>query len=115
LPLNLVFNIPVGDYTDLFIGAGYYFAYGINGKLKFEPSKNGYSFDNEEENVFSGKNKFLNPFDQGINCMLGIRIVQGGFIRAGYEWSLENIAASKGEGMATFKNNCLYLQLGAFF
>lgn len=116
LPLNLVFNIPVGDYTDLFIGAGYYFAYGINGKLKFEPSKNGYSFDEEEEeNVFSGKNKFLNPFDQGINCMLGIRIAQGGFIRASYEWSLENIAASKDEGMATFKNNCLYLQLGFYF
>ncbi|GHV26626.1 hypothetical protein FACS1894176_07600 [Bacteroidia bacterium] len=115
LPLNLVFNIPVGDYTDLFIGAGYYFAYGINGKLKFEPSKNGYSFDDEEENVFSGKNKFLNPFDQGINCMLGIRIAQGGFIRASYEWSLDNIVDSKSEGFASFKNNCFTISLGYYF
>jgi hypothetical protein len=115
LPLNLVFNIPVGKKkTDIFIGAGYYISYGIYGNLVFFPSKDGYLFDEDKEKVFSD-NKWLNRFDHGINCILGIRIAQGVFIRAGYVRSLDNMAAQHGEDFASFKNNCFTISSGCFF
>ncbi|GHT14066.1 hypothetical protein FACS189426_19870 [Bacteroidia bacterium] len=120
LPLNLVLNIPVSKTTDLFIGAGYYLAYGVYGKLKLSPSKEGYSFEEEEsEDVFSGDSEILklNRFDRGINCMLGVRSYYGDssfFIRAGYEWSLENMSVRRGRNAATFKNSCFYISMGVF-
>jgi FtsZ-binding cell division protein ZapB len=123
LPLNLVLNIPVSKTTDLFIGAGYYLAYGVSGKLKLLPSKERYSFEEEKwKDVFSGESEILklNSLDRGINCMLGFRSYfdkekDGGsfFIRAGYERSLDNISI-RGRNTATFKNNCFYISMGVF-
>lgn len=118
LPLNLLFYIPVSDNASIFFGGGYYLAYGVYGKLHLTPSKDRYSFEKETQKVFSGTDKILNPFDQGINTMFGARFTYSNvemFIRAGYEWSLDNMAANKGAGMATFKNNCFYLQMGGYF
>ncbi|MDR0537616.1 MAG: PorT family protein [Tannerellaceae bacterium] len=108
LLLNLVFNIPLKeDNIYLVVGGGYYLAYGVYEKLKFGPSKEGFSFDKDTEEIFSGDTKILNPFDQGINCLLGLRFKlgvddSGLFIRAGYSYSLNNMAASKGERFASF-------------
>jgi hypothetical protein len=123
LPVNFVAKIPVGTYSNFYIGAGPYAAAGIAGKNKVETSILGlsgstsknivYSNDDpttsQEENYGYGK---LKRFDYGVNALAGIEFPKFS-IGANYGYGLtkinsgtDNTANDKG------KNRVLSLSLG---
>jgi hypothetical protein len=123
LPVNFVAKIPVGTYSNFFIGAGPYAAAGIAGKNKVETHTVGivtnssrniaYSNDNpttsQEENYGYGK---LKRFDYGVNGLAGIEFPKFS-IGANYGYGIakinsgtDNSANDKG------KNRVLSLSLG---
>jgi protocatechuate 3,4-dioxygenase beta subunit len=112
IPLNLVVNIPYSDGNGaIFFGAGYYYSYGLFGKMTQLPSKAGYSFDPETEknDVFGGDTPMFSRSDYGVNFMIGCNYNRYCFIRAGYDLGLKNIA--NGDG-AYFKNRNFYIAVG---
>jgi hypothetical protein len=115
LPINLIFNISTGKIGAFFIGAGPSISYGISGKLRLNPSKEGITFylsDEEKEvDVFGGEEPVFSRFDLGLNFLAGYRYKRF-FVRAGYDLGLTNIATNKDEGWAKFTNNCFNLSVG---
>ena len=118
MSINLIFTIPTGNDDYFFVGFGPSISYGISGKLKYNPSKEGITFylsdDDKEVDVFNGDNNFLNKLDYGFNFLAGYQFKQF-FIKAGYNLGMNNIAIYKGEGYAFFKNNYFNFSFGVKF
>lgn len=123
LPVNFVAKIPVGTYSNFFIGAGPYAAAGITGKNKVETHTIGivsnsakdivYSNDDpttsQEENYGYGK---LKRFDYGLNVLTGIEFPKFS-IGANYGYGLVKInSGTDNSANDRGKNRVLSLSLG---
>jgi hypothetical protein len=114
-PLNLACNIPTGKNGMFFIGAGPSVSYLLSGSLTLDPSKEGVTFNLDEDekkfDLFEDDESILSRVDFGFNFFAGYQYKRI-FVKVGHNWGLNNIATSKEEGDASFKNKYFNIAFG---
>ena len=114
VPLNIVARFPVGN-GKLFVGAGPYYAMGINGEQKIKATitvGDQAESDSGYEDLEFGKDGDYKRSDVGLNFLAGYELSKGINIQAGYGLGLTNINQ---QGNVTIKNNVLSVGLGYRF
>ena len=112
VPVNLLYNIPVG-IGKIFIGGGPYVGLGISGKNTLSGTATSTGSGSESQNITFGSTAgdVKNP-DFGVNLLGGFRFESGLSLSAGYGIGLANL--SNVSGFST-KNNVLSFSVGYFF
>ncbi len=127
IPLNAVYYIPTGSSGSVFVGAGPYVGYAINGRSKMKWSGidigdvGGGVFDSSNGTSsrdidFSGDDKEMKRFDAGINFLVGYKLSNGLLINAGYGLGLTNLSAQRKIKLPTkYSNRVLSFGVGLQF
>src|SRR6187402_426112 len=113
IPLNLVYKIPLGGKTKLFLGGGPYLSFFYNGYEKKETSLKTGKFETEENTdlpVGDGAGQYK-TFDLGVNGTAGIEF-GGVFIAGNFSRGLTDMYTPTYEG--SFKNQVYGVTLGIF-
>jgi hypothetical protein len=112
VPVNLLYNIPVG-IGKVFIGGGPYVALGVSGKSTLSGTATSTGSGSESQNITFGSasGDVKNP-DFGVNLLGGFRFKSGLSFSAGYGIGLANLSNESG---ASTKNNVLSFSIGYFF
>lgn len=101
MPFNLVAKLPLGEYSNLFFGAGPYAAMGVGGKNKVNGKIFGVGFQSENNIIFNNDNPTtsqeedagygkLKRFDYGMNALGGIEFNKFS-LGANYGWGFTKI------------------------
>ena len=123
LPLYASYRLNFAEASQLQINFGPYFAYGVNGKAKYEYTDAEYPEDNEkyDADLFgvakegSDEDKFgFKRFDCGLGVGLGYTFNRI-YLGINYQFGLVNIADKKEWGVAKVKNNNFNISLGYNF
>lgn len=114
VPVNFIANFQLGN-GKAFIGAGPYYAMGINGEQKIKATI-GYGgqteSDSSYEDVKFGDNEDFKRHDMGLNFIAGYELSTGINIQAGYGLGLSNIV---NDNDLKVKNRVLSVGLGYTF
>jgi hypothetical protein len=112
VPVNLLYNIPLG-VGKVFFGGGPYVALGLSGKATLTGAATTSGSGSESQNVTFGSadGDVKNP-DFGVNLLGGFRFTSGLSLSAGYGIGIANLSNSSG---ASTKNNVLSFSVGYFF
>ena len=112
VPVNLLYNIPVG-VGKLFIGGGPYVAFGLSGKSTLSGTATSTGSGSESQSITFGSasGDVKNP-DFGVNILGGFRFKSGFSLSAGYGIGLANLS---NESSISTKNNALSFSIGYFF
>jgi OOP family OmpA-OmpF porin len=113
VPLNLVYKIPIGGRTKVFLGGGPYLSFFYNGFEKKETFLKSGTFEMEENKdlpVGDGPGKYK-TLDIGVNGTAGIEF-KGFFIAANFSRGLTDMYTATYDG--SFKNQVYGATLGIF-
>jgi hypothetical protein len=104
MPFNFVGKLPLGEYSNLFFGAGPYAAMGVAGKNRVDGKFFGVKFDRESNIIFNNDNPTtsqeedagygkLKRFDYGLNALGGL------------EFNKFSLSANYGMGFTKINSN----------
>lgn len=111
IPLKMRINIPLGDPSILFVGAGPYLGIGLNGKVNTEWNFDGQT-ESDEEIIEWGNNADnfeIKRLDYGLIGTLGVEVYSIS-VSASYWWGLANISSYTDEG-SYIKNHSIHISL----
>ncbi|MFD2871138.1 porin family protein [Mucilaginibacter ximonensis] len=113
IPLQAVGHIPVGDGANIFIGAGPYYSYALNGKFK---QSTGSGPDISRKLTF-GNNGDFSSSDYGISSVIGFQGQSGWSLSGNLEFGLTNILRNNYTGFdaSQMKTITVYLTIGQSF
>lgn len=113
IPVQAIGHLPVGDDANIFLGAGLYYAYALNGKNKqvlgtSEAITHKLSF---------GSNGDFSPSDYGITSVLGFQSEAGWSVSGNLEFGLPNILRNNYTGFDPTKMSTItfYVTVGQSF
>lgn len=113
LPVNIAYKVNVKGNFGFFVSGGVFLAQGIGGEHNNKIKYTGDSrWENLNTNQSAFKNNALKRFDCGLNAGAGVELGKL-VLRAGYDWSVLNIAKDKAIlGSDQFKNRSFAIVLG---
>lgn len=113
VPLDFIGHVPVGDGANIFLGAGPYFAWGLNGKN----NQTLYINDPVIYNVSYGKNGDFKSIDFGATTVFGFHGAKGWAISGNIDWGFTNILQNNNSAYdaTQFKTITFYLSIGQSF
>jgi hypothetical protein len=111
LPLGFIGHLPVGDGANIFLGAGPYYSYGLNGTQTIS------SPDPVIRKITYGKNGDFKSTDFGATSVLGFQGAKGWSVSANLEFGLTNILQTNNTGFdaTQFKTVTFYFSIGQSF
>ena len=104
VPANLVFKLPLGEHSGLFVGAGPYLAVGVGGKNKAEGRYLGMAFDVENDIEFSDDDPTTLNFEEGAGFGIMRRFDYGLNGIAGLEFQNVLFSVNYGHGLAKIQS-----------
>ena len=104
IPANLVFKIPLGAGSRVFVGAGPYLAIGVAGKNKAEGRYLGMDFDLESDIDFSNDDPTTTNFEEGAGFGIMRRFDYGLNGLAGLEFQKILLSVGYGHGLAKIQS-----------
>ncbi|WP_295729984.1 porin family protein [uncultured Muribaculum sp.] len=116
IPLYASYRLNFAEESQLQVNFGPYFAYGVNGKLKYEDNEDEYDMDlfgvadNDDEEGKAG----FKRFDFGLGVGLGYTF-QRIYLGMNYQFGLVNIADKKVWENGSIKNSNFNISLGYNF
>ena len=118
VPVNILYTTG-GSAVQFFAGGGPFVNYGISGKTKLEttykaPGEDPFT-EKEESDAFKKESDGGSGFsrtDFGVGAIAGIKIWNGFFVNAGYQFSLSNINSNED---GKYKNRGLQVTIGKMF
>lgn len=123
LPVYASYRLNFAEASQLQINFGPYFAYGVNGKVKYEYSDSEYPEDNEkvDYDLFGVADDSSDEYKAGIkrfDCGLGIGLgytLHKVYLGINYQFGLVNIADKKAWGNGKIKNSNFNISIGYNF
>ena len=104
VPANLVFKLPLGAQSSVFVGAGPYLAVGVGGKNKAQGKYLGMAFDNESNIEFSNDDPTTVNFEEGAGFGIIRRFDYGLNGLAGLEFNNVLFSVNYGHGLAKIQS-----------
>jgi hypothetical protein len=104
VPVNLVFKLPLGTGSKVFVGAGPYLAIGVAGKNKAEGRYLGIDFDVENDIEFSDDDPTTFNFEEGAGFGVLRRFDYGLNGVAGLEFQKILLSVGYGHGLAKLQS-----------
>lgn len=113
IPLDFIGHLPVGDGANIFLGAGPYYSYGLNGTNTQTIS----SADPVIRKITYGKNGDFKSTDFGATTVLGFQGAKGWSVSANLEFGLTNILQTNNTGFdaTQLKTVTFYFSIGQSF
>lgn len=108
-PINFVGKVPVSSVGNLFVGAGPYIGFAMDGKNKY-PVVSG-STPAEPAFIF-GKDNSWKSTDYGINFLTGFEFLNRFTLNANYRIGMANIAGNTNKWSKDIKNQVFSLGIG---
>ena len=113
VPLDFIGHLPVGDGANIFLGAGPYYAYGLNGAN----NQTLYNDDPVRQKITYGKNGDFKSTEFGATTVLGFQGGKGWSISANIDFGLTSILQTNNTAFdaSQLKTVTFYLCLGQRF
>jgi len=112
VPVNFIAHLPFESGANIFLGAGPYFAYALNGTNKQQ------NFDQTQtQHIKFGSNGDFKSTDYGITSVVGFQAGRGWSVGLNFDYGLANILQNNTTGMdvSSVKTFAFYLSVGQRF
>jgi hypothetical protein len=112
-PLDFIGHLPVGDGANIFLGAGPYFAYGLNGKN----TQTLFSDNPQIQTIKYGKNGDFKSTELGATTVLGFQGAKGWAISGNLDFGFTNILQNNNTAFdaSQIKTVTFYISIGQSF
>jgi hypothetical protein len=110
---DFIGHLPVGDGANIFLGAGPFYAYGLNGTN----TQTLYTDNPIVYKMSFGKNGDFKSSDFGVSTVLGFQGAKGWSISANIDWGITDVMQNNTSGFdaSQFKTITFYLSIGQSF